>query len=219
MGNDDRRPAWSAAWGVTAVILGGGAAAAWIAALQPHSGIPRWVAFLISGLTAATLYLCFGSLAGWWPWRSRYTLVSTGTPDSEGVPQAVPLVVQITDCRRFGWITDGWVFYAIRVQIRNRSNQVILITEIDCKVENDAAPPSSKRPNDRSPVGFKEYKPQFPDHFRLRPVKTISGWVVGSAPDDRSYLQSKVSLTVTLTDEYLRSYTAVRDMTVVNPRR
>jgi hypothetical protein len=62
-----RRAAWSAAWGVVAVVLGGGAIASWTAAAAPGSKFPVWPVFTLTALTAIALYVSFAYLAGRWP--------------------------------------------------------------------------------------------------------------------------------------------------------
>jgi hypothetical protein len=67
MSETPRGPAWSAAWGVVAVILGTGAFATWSLAVSPRFGFPAWPAWGLSAATAAALYMCFACLSGTWP--------------------------------------------------------------------------------------------------------------------------------------------------------
>jgi hypothetical protein len=62
-----RTAAWSAAWGVVAAILGGGAVASWMATVAPESKFPAWPAATLTALTAVALYVAFAHLAGKWP--------------------------------------------------------------------------------------------------------------------------------------------------------
>jgi hypothetical protein len=62
-----RRAAWSAAWGVVAVILGSGAIASWTAAVAPGSRFPVWAVFTLTALLVVALYVVFACLAGRWP--------------------------------------------------------------------------------------------------------------------------------------------------------
>src|ERR1039458_1923678 len=62
-----RGAAWSAAWGVVAAILGGGAVASWMATVAPGSTFPAWPATTLTALTAVALYVVFAHLAGKWP--------------------------------------------------------------------------------------------------------------------------------------------------------
>lgn len=55
------------AWGVLAVVLGGGAVATWLTALSPGSGFPAWPGWTLSALTVCAIYMCFASLFGKWP--------------------------------------------------------------------------------------------------------------------------------------------------------
>lgn len=56
---------FSAAWGVVAVVFGGGAVATWSIALSPKPGFPVWPGWMFSGITVFALYLCFAPLLGW----------------------------------------------------------------------------------------------------------------------------------------------------------
>lgn len=208
--NDDRRAGWSAAWGVVAAIFGAGSAAAWIAALQPDSGVPRWTAYATTGLTVVGLYLCFASLAGWWPARPS-TLTAPIMPVGVSTPQVLPLAIQITDCRDLNHVINSWALYAIHVEIRNRGNRAIKVTEVYCGAENDAPPSQARRENGQFIRG---YKPPLPDNFRLRPVSTMSGWQIVSAPAKYPRLRGNLRITVTLTDENLQIYTATREFAV-----
>lgn len=62
-----RRAAWSAAWGVVAVVLGSGLIASWTVAATPGSKFPVWPVFTLTALTAVALYASFAHLAGRWP--------------------------------------------------------------------------------------------------------------------------------------------------------
>jgi hypothetical protein len=61
------KAAWSAMWGVLAVIFGSAATAIWIAASTPKSRIPVWPAWILATVTIAVLYAGLACLAGRWP--------------------------------------------------------------------------------------------------------------------------------------------------------
>lgn len=63
---DDGRAARSAAWGVLALLFGGGALVFWLTVASP-SLVALILASVASALGAAGLYMCFASLAGTWP--------------------------------------------------------------------------------------------------------------------------------------------------------
>lgn len=72
MWHDADRAGFSAAWGVVAGILGGGAFAIWTTASPPHSRFPAWSAWIPGGLAACAVYMCFAYALGIWPaGRSR----------------------------------------------------------------------------------------------------------------------------------------------------
>jgi hypothetical protein len=62
-----RRAAWSAAWGVLAVVLGSGAVTTWMAALAQGTRFLVWPAWTLAIMTAIALYVSFAYLAGIWP--------------------------------------------------------------------------------------------------------------------------------------------------------
>jgi hypothetical protein len=57
----------SAAWGVIAVLFGGGAVAVWISAFAPDSAFASWAAAAsaLSVIAAIGVYMCFASLNDW----------------------------------------------------------------------------------------------------------------------------------------------------------
>ena len=67
MRHDADRAGLSAAWGVMAGILGGGAFAIWATASPPHSGFPVWPAWILGALAACAVYMCFAFALGTWP--------------------------------------------------------------------------------------------------------------------------------------------------------
>jgi hypothetical protein len=75
MQETSRASARSAAWGVVAVISGGAAAAAWIAAISPGSKLSAWPAWVLTALAAAAVYRCFSPLSPR-PLASRHKLHS-----------------------------------------------------------------------------------------------------------------------------------------------
>jgi hypothetical protein len=105
--------------------------------------------------------------------------------------------------------------YAMHVDIRNRSNQVIKITEIDCKAESEVTNPVWAGVKPDSPAKFiRLYKPRLPDAARLHACRTVSGWRIVSAPSERYGSRTRLTLTVVVTDQYLRTYRATEEMTV-----
>lgn len=64
-----RRTARAAAWGVIAVVLGAAAVATWYPTPRPESR--TWLAWVLSVVTAAAVYLCFAEPLGLWPIRRR----------------------------------------------------------------------------------------------------------------------------------------------------
>jgi hypothetical protein len=87
-----RMSAWSAAWGVVALVLGGGAVASWVA---PRSGFPDWPAPVLSALTVGALYVCFACLIGIWPvgGRSKRQLLTAVDLVAEQVGNKLRLVL------------------------------------------------------------------------------------------------------------------------------
>lgn len=67
MSETPRGAAWSAAWGVVAVVLGSGAVAAWMAAVAPGSKFPAWPAWMLGATTVVAVYMSFAFLSGRWP--------------------------------------------------------------------------------------------------------------------------------------------------------
>jgi hypothetical protein len=57
-----RGPAFSAAWGVVALVLSGGAVAIGLNALPARWKFPAWLAWVFVALTIAALCMCFASL-------------------------------------------------------------------------------------------------------------------------------------------------------------
>lgn len=66
MPEPSRRAVRAAAWGVIAVILGTAAVATWYS--SPRLGRDGWLAWVLSALATAAVYLCFDPL-GLWPIR------------------------------------------------------------------------------------------------------------------------------------------------------
>jgi hypothetical protein len=96
-----RRAAWSAAWGVVAVVLGSGAIASWTAAAAPGSRFPVWPVLTLTALTAVALYVSFAYLAGLWP---------TNQSSMNGEPANVDLVPeQVGNQLRLILVNNGCV--------------------------------------------------------------------------------------------------------------
>jgi hypothetical protein len=68
---DEHGKAWSGAWGVVAVVFGGGALGCWIAVATGSSERVRLLALAIgcSVIAVVALYCVFAPLLRWWPWR------------------------------------------------------------------------------------------------------------------------------------------------------
>ena len=65
----EHKGAWSAAWGIVALLCGGGALTWYLTARSPNSGLPIWPAYVLGAIALASLYGVFATLSGWWPWR------------------------------------------------------------------------------------------------------------------------------------------------------
>jgi hypothetical protein len=70
--SDEGRAGRSAAWGVLAVVFGGGAIYTAQLATSPDSGFPIWPTYILGAVAAIALYMCFATIWGWWP-TSRST--------------------------------------------------------------------------------------------------------------------------------------------------
>jgi hypothetical protein len=96
-----RGPAWSAAWGVVAVIFGGGAVPAWLEAAAPGSKFPVWSAWILTVITAFAIYMCFASLRG-------HRSTSGPTPKAKHHPINIDLIAEQGDDRlRLGLLNHG----------------------------------------------------------------------------------------------------------------
>jgi hypothetical protein len=69
--SEEGRGARSAAWGVLAVVFGGGAFAVWQVAIAPKSTVPLLAAYIIGAVGAIALYMCFATILNWWPTHAR----------------------------------------------------------------------------------------------------------------------------------------------------
>jgi hypothetical protein len=97
-----RGPGWSAAWGVTAVVFGGGAVSTWLEAAAKASKFPAWPAWILSLVTVVALCLCFISL------RGRRQTPRLGSRASSHHPTNVDLVAeQADDHLRLGLLNHG----------------------------------------------------------------------------------------------------------------
>ena len=67
MANEEGRTARSAAWGVAALLFGGGAFVTWPVAVAAGSTFPLWPVYIFSGVAAIALYMCFATIWQWWP--------------------------------------------------------------------------------------------------------------------------------------------------------
>src|SRR6516165_3743257 len=85
MADREGRAGRSAAWGVSALLFGAVAVAAWQVHVSPHSKVPIWPVYGFGVVAAGGLYMCFATLEGWWPARRsvpsrRRTLVRIFQP-------------------------------------------------------------------------------------------------------------------------------------------
>jgi|SRR5579859_3826407 len=103
MSETPRGAAWSAAWGVVAVVLGTGAVATWIAAVSPHSAFPAWPGWILSAATLVTLYMCFAFLCGMWP-ANRTLGHSQRTPHAQ---QSQPPHIELIPEQAGEWLRLG----------------------------------------------------------------------------------------------------------------
>ena len=78
MADEERRTARSAAWGVAALLFGGGAFATWPVAVAPNSTFPIWPTYVFAGIAALALYMCFATILSWWPTARSVRGTSTG---------------------------------------------------------------------------------------------------------------------------------------------
>jgi hypothetical protein len=103
-----RATAWSAAWGVVAVVLGGCAAATWTAATSPGSRIPTWPAWTLAVLTAVAVYMCFALLSGRWLAGRRSGRGRPKSPPQQPTPGRIDLIPeQAGDRLRLGLLNHG----------------------------------------------------------------------------------------------------------------
>jgi PASTA domain len=65
--DEDGRTGRSAAWGVAALVFGAGAIYVSQLATTPKPTFPIWPTYVLGGIAAVALYLCFSTIWGWWP--------------------------------------------------------------------------------------------------------------------------------------------------------
>lgn len=100
-----RRAAWSAAWGVVALLLGGGAVPTWMEAVAPGSKFPIWPSWILTVLMAAAVFMCFASLSGRRATHRGGQQASSGKPHK---PSSVDLIPeQVGDRLRLGLTNHG----------------------------------------------------------------------------------------------------------------
>lgn len=87
MAEDEGRAGQSAAWGIVAVLFGGGAITVWQTAVAPGSRFPILAVYVFGFVGAAGLYMCFATLWGWWP-------VRRSGADASAYPPAVQSLAQ-----------------------------------------------------------------------------------------------------------------------------
>lgn len=85
MADEEGGTARSAAWGVAAVLFGGGAFATWPVAVARNSTFPIWPTYVFAGIAALSLYMCFATILSWWPAARTVRGSSAGTA---GLPAA-----------------------------------------------------------------------------------------------------------------------------------
>jgi hypothetical protein len=83
--NEEGRTARSAAWGVAALLFGGGAFATWPVAVAAKSTFPIWPVYVFGGAAAVALYMCFATIWSWWPTARA---VSGSSADAIPLPAA-----------------------------------------------------------------------------------------------------------------------------------
>jgi hypothetical protein len=76
---DGGRAGWSAAWGVVAALGGGVGGAFWNSAVTNGPRILIFPACVLSLAAVGGLYMCFASLAGWWPVRRLSSVAAAPT--------------------------------------------------------------------------------------------------------------------------------------------
>jgi hypothetical protein len=82
---EEGRTGRSAAWGVAAVLFGGGAFATWPVAVAPNSTFPVWPTYVFGGIAGLALYVCFATILSWWPTARSVRGSSTGTAEPGGI--------------------------------------------------------------------------------------------------------------------------------------
>jgi hypothetical protein len=91
MADDEGRGARSAAWGVVAVVFGGGGTVAW-AALPGAPLVVLVAACICSLISAPGLYMCFAVLNDRWP--AKRSLCTTEPPPPQGMSEATDAAPQ-----------------------------------------------------------------------------------------------------------------------------
>jgi hypothetical protein len=88
---DGGRVGWSAAWGVSAALVGGTGGAFWNTAVSTGPRALIWPACVFSLAAFGGLYMSFAVLGGWWP--APAAVVSCGGVDvnCRGAPGGGPL--------------------------------------------------------------------------------------------------------------------------------
>lgn len=110
MAEPPRRAAWSAAWGVVAVVFGGGAVAAWAPEVSVGHKIATWPAWTLCAITLVALYMCFALLFGRWPASSAPRPGTQTTVQSPLKPGSIDLIAeQAGDHLRLGLLNRGAV--------------------------------------------------------------------------------------------------------------
>jgi membrane protein implicated in regulation of membrane protease activity len=180
----------SAAWGVVAVVSGGGAVAVWIEAVQSHSAFVPWaaVASALSLLTLASIYMCFAVL-NHWPTVRRRERRTPDLPDrpirglGRGlgvlIPRPGPLEITLQDENWDQWRGICWVV-ALKIRISNttidreiRLKKFSLVSEIALGAQAKGIFQELQR---RSEI----YSPSLTP-MDLQPDDSISGWFFRAA--------------------------------------
>jgi hypothetical protein len=77
------RGAWSAAWGVVALLFGAGASALWVALTTGGSWWFLLPAAICSLIAAVGLYCVFAVLVPWWPFSAERDAPPSSTPNEQ----------------------------------------------------------------------------------------------------------------------------------------
>ena len=108
MANEEGRNGRSAAWGAAGVVFGGGAIAAWQAAIAPGSRFSILPAYVFGFIAAAALYMCFATVWGWWPAARSAAVASIKAGELPGAGQTEDVALVEAMSPTGPAITDRW---------------------------------------------------------------------------------------------------------------